>query len=177
MDLSTCVQAWVYREGDSRGWSGTVALSRKAASSRADWLLPHSRQICNSIKCPSKWRWGVTERGVEREWECQCWLADRQDSEVSACSLAFRQTSQGPSRELIDSIQDLMVGRRESQQATALHTAYWARAPYTQRCLTDNNYRGHDLHILCSGLLLIQCLWVWRRRNQKWGNKLTTLSN
>lgn len=36
--------------------------------------------------------------------------------EISTCSLAYRLNPQGPSRELIDSIQGLMVGRRESQQ-------------------------------------------------------------
>lgn len=53
-----------------------------------------SKQICNSIKCPSKPRWGVTGRGAEGEWECQCRLADR-TVEMLMRSSAFRRTPRG----------------------------------------------------------------------------------
>lgn len=68
-------------------------------------------------------------------------------AEVSTCSLAFRQTPRGPSRELIDSIRGLMIGRRESQRGPRpLHTSHWARTRHTQCWLTGNNYRGHNPH-------------------------------
>lgn len=165
-----------------RLWRRGLRLCRKATSSRANWLRPCSNQICNSIKCPSKWRWGVTERGMEREWECQCWLADRM-VEMLTCSLALWQNPQGPSRELIDFIQGLMVGRRESQQGPQPLT-YLAGL----ECPTHNA----DLLVIIteaitftyspSWQLPLQCLWRMKKSENhtalqstcwKWSDKLT----
>lgn len=103
-------------------------------------------------------------------------------AEMSTCSLAFWQSPQCPSRELIDSIQDLMVGRRESQQGPQPHTFHWTRAPYTQCWLTDNNNRGHNLHILSSTAAVTVLVGVTQKLENptalqstlgNWGNKLT----
>lgn len=139
-----------------------IDLCSKAVSVRVDWLQSCSKYICNSIKCPSKQRWGVTERVMEKEWECQCWLADRHDGDVFIGLLAEPTGSLQGANWFHSGLNGWE--ERQPTEATALHTSHWTRTPYTQCWLTGNNYKGHNNHILFSGQLWLHCLWVWHRR-------------
>lgn len=122
----SCVLACVGREKDCESFRWAEALSREE-------LQPCVKQICNSIKCPSKWRWGVTGGGVEREWECQCRLADRQDGRDVDM---FAGLSAGPTEALQgdnwfhSGLNGWKVG--EPKGATGLHTSLRTTAHCTQ---------------------------------------------
>lgn len=80
---------FVYRKQEGWGFiRGTAVLCREAPG----W----SKQIFNSIKCLSKGKWRLTEKGMEREWECQCWLADQQDGGDVNVFIGLSAESTGP---------------------------------------------------------------------------------
>lgn len=160
------VQACGYREEEGLDFIRIVARCRKAASTRADRPQSCSKQICNSIKCPSKRRWGVTERGVEREWECQCWLADQRDGGDVDVFIGLLAESTGPLQGA-NWFHSGLNGWEEGKPtgARALHASHRPRAPYTQCWLTDINYRGHNLHVLFSVQLPLPRLRVWCTSN------------
>lgn len=60
------------------------------------WQAGRCKQICKSIKCLSKRRWGVTEKRMVRQRECQCWLADRQDDGDVDVFIGLSAQSTGP---------------------------------------------------------------------------------
>lgn len=149
-----CMSLFLQR---GRGW--------RPQRKQRDWLHPCTKQICNSIKCPSKRRWGVTERGVEREWECQCRLADRQDGGDFDVFIGLSSESTGPLQgaNWFHSGLDVWEERKPTG-ATTLHTSHRPRALCTRCWLIENNYWGHNLHIFFSGQLhySVCCCDVWR---------------
>lgn len=132
------------------------------------------KQICNSIKCPSKPRWGVTGRGAEREWECQCRLADR-TVEMLTCSSAFRRTPQGPLKGANWFYSGLNGGEEGEPRGPTVHSHISLAWSTLHTALTYYLIITQAITFIYSSSqqLLVQCLW--HKEKEKKINRKTIL--